>query len=186
MGKSKLQIPKICPQCGNTFLAKTVKTVYCDEECCRCVQNENKRKERRLKVLNAIKTEGTEYITITEALKIFTTSRNTLCRLVQSNKISFSKISPKRVFLSIKDLETLFPLRPEKIMNENPKQNHIFDMSPEKCYTIGEVITKFGISETSIYKHIRSNSIPMRQIGRFVYVPKTEIDKLYNNKNAKK
>jgi len=71
-------------------------------------------------------------------------------------------------------------------MKDNPKQNHIFDMSPEKCYTIGEVSIKFGISEKSVYKHIRDFSIPMRQIGRFVYVPKIEIHKIYDNKNAKK
>lgn len=186
MGKSKLQIPKICPHCGNTFLAKTVKTVYCSEECCRCVQNENKRKERKLKVLNAIKADGTEYITIPKALQIFSTTQSTIRRMIIRRRIAYRKISPRKTMVSVQDLETLFPLRPEKIMTENQKQNHIFDMSPNKCYTIGEVSIKFGISEKSVYKHIREFSIPMRQIGRFVYVPKVEIDKIYNNKNAKK
>ncbi len=186
MGESKLQIPKVCPQCGNTFLAKTVKTVYCSAGCCWIARNEKRKRDRREKVLKEIKEDGKEYITITEALKIFTTSRNTLCRLVKSDEIHYTKISPKKVFVSVQDLETLFPLRPEKIMTENQKQNHIFDMSPNKCYTIGEVSIKFGISEKSVYKHIREFSIPMRQIGRFVYVPKVEIDKIYNNKNTKK
>lgn len=136
--------------------------------------------------MNKIKANGDEHITITEALKIFTTSRNTLCRLVQANKIHYIKVSQKKIFVSVVDLETLFPLRPASIMEDHPKQNHIFDMSPEKCYTIGVVMTKFGITETSVYNHIRRCSIPMRQIGKFVYVPKSEIEKIYNNKTAKK
>ena len=186
MGESKLQIPKVCPQCGNTFLAKTIKTVYCSNECCWIARNEQRKRDRREKVLKEIKGCGKEYITITEALKIFTTSRNTIRRLIQSNKVHYSRISPKKIFVSIQDLETLFPLRPANTMKDNPKQNHIFDMSPEKCYTIGEVSVKFSISEKSVYKHIREFSIPMRQIGRYVYVPKVEINKIYNNKNAKK
>lgn len=100
MGKSKLQIPKICLQCGNTFVAKTVKNVYCSEECCRLVQNEKKRKERRSKVLNAIKADGTEYITIPKALQIFSTTQSTIRRMIIRRRIAYRKISPaKRCFL---------------------------------------------------------------------------------------
>lgn len=186
MGKSKLQIPKICPQCGNTFLAKTVKTVYCSNECCWIARNERRKRDRREKVLKSIKEGGKEYITITEALKIFSTSQSTISRMITHGKIAIERPSPRKTMVRIKDLEYWFPLRPTSIMEDHPKQNHIFDMSPEKCYTIGEVSVKFSISEKSVYKHIREFSIPMRQIGKFVYVPKVEINKIYNNKNAKK
>lgn len=186
MGKSTLQIPRVCPQCGCTFLAKTVKTVYCCAECNWTARNEMRKRERKQKVLGTIKATGTEYISITRALEIFTTSRNTIHRLIKSKRIHCSKISPKRIFVSVKDLEALFPLRPETLVKQNEKESHIFDINPKHCYTIGEVSIKFGISEKSVYKHIRDFSIPMRQIGRFVYVPKVEIDKIYNNKNAKK
>jgi len=141
--------------------------------------------ERRQKVLDKIKAAGTEYITITEALKIFIISRNTVNRLVRSKNIRCFKTSPKRWFVCVKDLEALFPLRNKPIV-ETPKASQVFDMNPKNCYTIGEITERLGITESSVYKHIRQFSIPIRQIGNYVYVPKKEIDRLYNNKNARK
>ena len=184
MGKSKLQIPKVCKYCGNTFLAKTVKTGYCSLHCAHSASNDKRKSERRQKVLDKIKAAGTEYITITEALKIFTTSRNTVNRLVRSKNIRCFKTSPKRWFVCVKDLERLFPLRSKTIV-ETPKASQVFDMNPKNCYTIGEITKRLGITESSVYKHIRQFSIPIRQIGNYVYVPKREIDKLYNNKKAR-
>lgn len=116
MGKSKLQIPKVCKYCGNTFLAKTVKTGYCSHHCASSASNDRKKVQRRQKVLDKIKAAGTEYITITEAVKIFTTSRNTIRRLVISKKIGHFRISPKRLFVSVKGLETFFPLRDKPVV----------------------------------------------------------------------
>lgn len=184
MGKSKLQIPKVCKYCGNTFLAKTVKTGYCSHHCASLASNDRKKVQRRQKVLDKIKAAGTEYITITEALKIFTTSRNTINRLVRSKNIRCFKTSPKRWFVCVKDIEVLFPLRSKPIV-ETPKASQVFNMNPKNCYTIGEITKRLGITESSVYKHIRQFSIPIRQIGNYVYVPKKEIDELYNNKKAR-
>ena len=52
---------------------------------------------------------------------------------------------------------------------------------PKDCYTIGEIAKKFHINDSSVFKHIRRHSIPTRQIGNYVYVPKSEIDKLYKS-----
>jgi hypothetical protein len=96
------------------------------------------------------KAAGTEYITITEALKIFTTSRLTVIRLVHSKNIRCFKTSPKRWFVCVKDLEALFPLRSTPIVVETPKASQVYDMNPKNCYTIGEITKRFGITESSI------------------------------------
>ncbi len=184
MGKSTLQIPKVCPQCGCTFLAKTVKTVYCCAECNWTARNIKRKQERKQKVLDKIKTAGTEYITIRQALEIFTTTRSTIRRLIMKRRVSFRRLSTRKTFVSVKSLEALFPLRPESQVEL--KQSHIFDMRPDHCYTIGKISQRFQVTEYSVYKHIRQFSIPTRQVGRFVYAPKTEIDKLYGNKKSKK
>ena len=186
MGKSKLQIPKVCKYCGNTFLAKTVKTGYCSHHCASSASNDRKKVERKQKVLDKIKAAGTEHITITEALKIFTTSRSTIRRLVKSRKIHFIKTSPKRIFVSVSDLEAFFPLRKNPQVVKVQKKSELYNMSPEQCYTIGEISKRFRVTESSVYKHIRQFSVPIRQIGNYVYAPKAEIDRIYNNKNARK
>ena len=132
MGKSKLQIPKVCKYCGSTFLAKTVKTGYCSHQCASSASNDRKKLVRRQKVLDKIKASGTNYITITEALKIFTTSRNTVLRLVRSKNIRCFKTSPKRLFVSVKGLETFFPLRDKPVVAA-PISSQLFDMNPKNC-----------------------------------------------------
>lgn len=186
MGKSKLQIPKVCKHCGNTFLAKTVKTGYCSHHCASSASNDRKKVQRRQKVLEKIKATGTEYITITEALKIFTTSRSTVRRLVMCRRIHYIKTSPKKIFVCVRDIETFFPLRTQPLVTEKKKPSYVFDMNPEHCYTVGEISKKFQVTESSVYKHIRQYSIPIRQVGNYVYAPKNEIDKLYNNKTVRR
>ena len=44
-----------------------------------------------------------------------------------------------------------------------------------------EISKKYRIHDTSVWTHIRKFSIPTRQIGNFVYAPKSEIDKLYKS-----
>jgi uncharacterized protein YjcR len=52
-------------------------------------------------------------------------------------------------------------------------------MSLDKCYKVGEIQEKYGVSHATIYKHIRRYGIPIRQIGNCVYAPKKEIDNIY-------
>ncbi len=51
--------------------------------------------------------------------------------------------------------------------------------SQNECYTVGEITEKFGVSATTVNRIIRKNSILKKQIGRFVYVPKAEIDRIF-------
>ena len=74
----------------------------------------------------------------------------------------------------------MFPKRFEK-----PKKDKelvtLYNMEPENCYTIGEICKKYNINDSSVWAHVRKYSIPTRQIGNYVYVPKKEIDKLYKS-----
>ncbi|KAA6331540.1 hypothetical protein EZS27_019857 [termite gut metagenome] len=56
------------------------------------------------------------------------------------------------------------------------------DYSQNECYTIVEVSEKFGVSLSTVSKTIRRYSISKRQVGKFVYVPKEEIDRIFANK----
>jgi len=78
-------------------------------------------------------------------------------------------------------LESIFPARKSTPQTEKPAHK-VYSLEPEDCYTIGEIAKKFGISESTVYAHIRKYSIPTRQIGRFVYAPKSEINPLYTGK----
>ncbi len=72
----------------------------------------------------------------------------------------------------------LYPLRKKALTKPKPIAK-LYSLEPKDCYTIGEITEKFLVNESTVYLHIRKYSIPTRQIGNFVYVPKKEIDNLY-------
>ena len=51
----------------------------------------------------------------------------------------------------------------------------------DKCYTIGECLRKYNIPECRLESIIRAFNIPKRKVGNFVYIPKSEIDKVLSN-----
>ena len=71
----------------------------------------------------------------------------------------------------------LYPLRKKTLTKPKPIAK-LYSLEPKDCYTIGEITEKFLVNESTVYLHIRKYSIPTRQIGNFVYVPKKEIDNL--------
>ena len=172
------------------FYAKTVTTVYCSRKCLWTARNDKRKEERKLKtrlaILRDVKDTGDGYVSISKALQIFFTSRSTIRRLILKNKIGYVRVSAKKVFVSVNSLEQMFPLQKSLPKQRQTTRDEVFDMSPNNCYTIGEISQKFKITEYSVYHHIRKYSVPTRQIGRFVYAPKSEIEKLYNNQNPKK
>jgi len=61
------------------------------------------------------------------------------------------------------------------------KGKKLYSLEPEDCYTIGEICEKYQLDDSSVWAHVRKYSIPSRQIGNYVYVPKEEIDNLYKS-----
>ena len=70
------------------------------------------------------------------------------------------------------------------IPEEKPKEQQSVKLQyePSECYTINEISEKYGVSLSTVDKTIRKNSIPKRQVGKLVYVPKVMIDKIFGGK----
>ena len=124
--------------------------------------------------------DGRDYISVAEAEALFGVCKETIRRLIRSGKVQSINIGKRLTRVSKSELMQRLPLREEPIDRSRalPKPYHL---EPEDCYTIGEIAEKFSIAESTVYGHIRKYSIPIRQIGRFVYAPKSEIDHLYKD-----
>jgi excisionase family DNA binding protein len=184
MGFSKLKIPKTCEHCGKQFEAKTVITRFCSGTCAHKADNERKktgRKEAKQQELIAKIPNNRPYISIAEAVLLFGISRDTIYRLVRMGKIPAVNLGERLTRISRTHIETMFaPLPVVPTIPE--KQPRKMEYSQAECYTIGEITEKFGVSPSTVSNAIRRNSIPKKQIGKFVYVPKLEIDKIFANK----
>ncbi|WP_319482107.1 helix-turn-helix domain-containing protein [uncultured Draconibacterium sp.] len=189
MAKSQLKLPKICEQCGKPFEAKTVTTRFCSPYC---VNKSGREKKRRAKeaeqkqvfledsIDKIVEIQTRPFISVSEATVLFGISKDTIRRLIKSGKIPAYNLGQRLTRVSRVHIEAMFTAvdlaeEPE----EEPVKMH-YDKS--ECYTIAEVSEKFGVSPSTVNKTIRKYSIPRRQIGKYVYVPKEQIEKLFSIK----
>ncbi|GHT84829.1 hypothetical protein FACS189420_2790 [Bacteroidia bacterium] len=191
MGVSKLKLPKICEHCGKAFEAKTVNTRFCSDACnnasLRLRKKQALEEERKQQILQesaaVIATIQTRpYISIPEAVVLFGISKDTIRRLIKAGKIPAVNLGERLTRISRTHIEAMFTV--VAVPEEKPKEQQPVKLQyePGECYTIGEVSEKFGVSPSTVSNIIRRNSIPKREIGKFVYVPKDMIDKILAKK----
>ena len=178
-----METQRKCEVCNTYFTPKTVKSIYCSQRCSKVASKrkkvENEKKQRLENIVSDIPNDC-DYISIPEALALFRVGRTTLYTLIRKGMIPSINMGQRLTRLSKSQLETLFGKREDLPKETVPKKKQ-YSLEPEDCYTIGEIAQKFNLGEKTVYSHIRKYSIPTRQIGRFVYVPKSEIDDLYKN-----
>ena len=109
---------------------------------------------------------------------LFGIGKDTLYRLIHKGTISHINLGTNQIRVSKEELLRLYPLRKKALTKPKPVAK-LYSLEPKDCYTIGEISKKFHLEDSTVYLHIRKYSIPTRQIGNFVYVPKKEIDNLY-------
>jgi len=179
MPASKFKIERKCEVCGKTFLAKTIYSKYCSGKCSDAAYRQKKRdekKEQQRKEIAGRVPDDRPYISIQEAVALFGISRDTVYRLIRKGTIPAINIGQRLTRISRTDLETMFS------RNETTGTPAMEDITPENSYSIGEISQKFAISASTVYKAIKNHHIPTRQIGKYVYVPKTDIDSIFKTK----
>jgi excisionase family DNA binding protein len=183
MPGSKFILPKTCEICGKQFNAKTVSSQYCSKKCSeaayRSKKAQTKQEEQRKNLVEQIPADR-PYISIAEAVALFGISRDTIYRQIKKGNIPAVNLGERLTRISRTHIEAMFPkvemtkaAQPEPV---NTKLNY----NQDECYTVGEITEKFGISASTVNKTIRKNGIPRKQIGKFVYVPKVEIDRIFS------
>ena len=183
MPSAKYEIKRKCEWCGATFLAKTLDSRYCCKACSDKAYNQKRADEQKRKQMDEVIAQipdGRDYISVAEAEAMFGVCKETIRRLIRKGEIPHINIGVRLTRISKSALLERLPLR-EKPIDRNIALPKIYNLEPEDCYTIGEIAKKFGMNDSSVYAHIRKYSIPTRQIGNFVYAPKTEIDRIYKD-----
>ena len=185
MPVSKFILQRNCENCGKQFNAKTVYSKYCCEKCSEAATRKKKalekEEEKREHLANQIPADR-PYISIQEAVILFGISRDTIYRQIKKGNIPAVNLGERLTRISRVHIEAMFP-KVEIIQSAQPLiEQTKLNYDPSECYTIGEITEKFGISASTVQKTIRKCSIPKKQIGKFVYVPKLEIDRLFNHK----
>jgi len=184
MGFSKLKIPKVCEFCKQPFEAKTMFTRYCSRACVLKGDKQKQKDQLAQTKKQAVAAEKSNiiaeiqsrpYISVKDATQLFGISRNTIQRLIKSGKIPALNLGERLTRISRVHLEAMFASIPQsEPIPQQPK-----DYSIDECYTMKEIQTKFGVSEKTLYSTIKRLDILKIPKGKFVYVPKELIDKVF-------
>jgi excisionase family DNA binding protein len=185
MPVSKFTLQRNCENCGKQFNAKTVYSKYCCEKCSEAATRKRKalakEEEKRKELAKQIPVDR-PYISIQEAVILFGISRDTIYRQIKKGNIPAVNLGERLTRISRVHIEAMFPTVEVAKTTQPIVSTKEINFDPANCYTIGEITEKFGISASTVQKTIRKCSIPKKQIGKFVYVPKAEIDRLFANK----
>ena len=187
---SNFTIQRKCVHCKKTFDAKTTVTRFCGKLCNKRYYVTNKRNEKiegeKLQpiILSAAKmqpVQGVEYLDPQKAALLLGVSRNLIYHLINTGKLVAYNLSIRRTIILKKDVDLLFQKRLAIV--SLPKKNSAKMPPIGDCYNIGELHTKFKMSESALSNLIKRNKIAKFQVGRFTYVTKKSIELILLNQN---
>lgn len=113
---SKIEITKVCQQCGIEFIAKTTVTKFCSQPCAARNYKERKKSEKlnQLKSptqqkiqYNASQLSEKEFLSIADTCQLLGASRMTIYRQIKNGNIKAVKLG-RRTIIRISEIEKLF------------------------------------------------------------------------------
>ncbi|MGE6397348.1 helix-turn-helix domain-containing protein [Chryseobacterium scophthalmum] len=193
---SNLKIRRICQHCGHEFVAKTTVTRYCGDNCSKKAYKLRGRKltmsDSAPEIQNSIPfsaaaassyydLKSLEYLTVKEAANLLKCDPRTIYNMISVGKLKAINLSERKIRILKKSIDNLFedPLNIEEVRDRNAQ---ITKCPPIKdCYTIGDLLNNFKLSNYTIRNLIEIYKIPKYPKGKFVYLPKKALDPILKN-----
>lgn len=183
---SNIKVQRVCQYCGKDFEARTTVTKFCSTDCARRGYKERIRKgkiaksEEEMKVvkskpLNEIQAKS--YLTVGDVATLLQSSEQAIYDMINSGRLPATNLGIRKTRILRADIDKLFnPPKVKPMIQDVPvKPLRISD-----CYTIAEAEYVSGMSSKAFYEFIKKHNVRKMKQGKFVYVPKKEIHKLFN------
>lgn len=175
---STIEITKTCEWCGSTFTARKCTTRYCCKRCAEHAYKDAKRKEHvereQAKASSPrISDDKRLFITPTQCARLLGVCRAAIYNYLAANSIPSFQFKGKTL-ISRETLNALFD------------GSHLYQLRPAKekqpiteFYTTKEVLEKFGISNSWLFKAAKENNFPkITQRGKTLW-SKPHIDRFF-------
>ena len=156
---STIEITKICEFCGSNFIARKCSTRFC---CKRCAERSYKQIKRNAHIaehqaiadsVQTDKISDLEFISPTQCAQLIGVSRRTLYRYLEARKIPCCQFNGC-TRIRRNDIDNLFK-EWEYVKREKKVTEPI-----EEFYTTKEILEKFGISNSWLFKMAKERNIP--------------------------
>jgi excisionase family DNA binding protein len=182
---SNIKITRICQHCGHEFVAKTTVTKYCGEHCAKRAYKARIKKQKvekseietqKQRNSPSVSTRTLEYLTVKEVASSLQCDPRTIYDMIREGRLNAINLSVRKIRVMKKDVDALFCNQ----SHTNPPQNVSVAINKQPavkdCYTMGEILSKYGLAEATLRGIISSHAIHKYRIGKFVYVSKQAID----------
>ena len=178
---SNIQIQRACQLCSKEFTARTTVTKYCSDSCAKkayklrdrelkILKSNEETKQIRLKPFKDI--DSKPFLNISETCQLLGVSRRTLYRMLNRGEL-FAGKAGKRTILRRSDLDLLF--NQPQVIQASPL-SQLLKIDIKDCYSVKDVMTKYKISEKTLYEVVKRNNIQRVKDGIYIFFPKTSID----------
>lgn len=180
---SNITVQRICEYCGQEFTARTTVTRFCSHNCGSRANKERVRQAKvgkanketaRIKTKDIDSVKAKEILTVAEVALLVGCSRRTAYRLTSTGIIRGTNLGERLIRVKRSEVDRFLSLPDIKPLPD------IKEYDKSECYTIGEALNKFGVSDKALQGIIKRNDIPKMRQGKFVYVPKELIDKIFS------
>lgn len=181
---STIELTKVCEHCGKQFIARKRSTKYCSKRCAEHAYKAAKRNEhvkyeqRKADQQASASVEELYYLSPTQLAKLLGLSRRTIYYYLEEQSIPCVQFKGKtRIRRS--DIEKLFDSEHEYIRRVPKEREPITEY-----YTTKELLEKFGISNSWLFKAAKQHNIPkVTQHGK-TYWSKKHCDAIFGKKDS--
>ena len=180
---STIDINKICEWCGKEFIAHKCTTRYCSKRCSEHAYK-SLRREAHVKKENLITQEKKEdkkkplgnYFTPRQCAVLLGIGKSSVYRCLAEGLIPCIRLKGKTL-ISRASIDKMFENPPEYIKRERKEAEPI-----EEFYTTKEILEKFGISNSWLFKMAKERNIPKTVVRGKTLWSRKHIDKALADK----
>lgn len=185
-----------CKYCGKNFEAKTYKTKYCSHSCNAKHYKQRKKEDRNKGLIKENKqpvksyqslieeSQMREFLTIDKCAVLLDVGVSTIKRIIADGELKYMHIG-QRVIISRKHINEYCKQQLENDKKKVVKKAIKKTKDPSEgfikrnYYYIGEITKYYNMSAKSIDRYIKEHNLKKVKQGRFVYVLKSDIRKIF-------
>jgi excisionase family DNA binding protein len=197
MATSNIRITKYCEWCGAEFQAQKVSTRFCSHRCASLANKEAKRQERvkqaehkarayvQTKSMEEVK--AAELLSFKDAAKLIGVTRQAVYAMVASGKLKAYRISSRLSRIRRTDIDAMLDARVYCVGSDCKTENVPAKEREEitEFYTTKEVLAKFNISSSWLFKMAKDKNIPKTiHLGKTMW-SKSHCDRIFHKKSPK-
>lgn len=94
--------------------------------------------------------------------------------MIKSGRLKATNLSVRKTVINRADIDRLFEI--SEIKDERkPNSSNL-----SECCHMGEAQRIYNVSEKALFEILKRNDVPKYQVGKYTYVLKSHLDKIFN------